>query len=90
LIEHICPECNSEKKPVALIFGDVPGWACECQWSTMTKEEYREMFGLRFVRVPVDTVLHGGKYSGNSRNRRRKRRAAIRTLKSITEGGYID
>jgi hypothetical protein len=77
-----CAECGTEKLAVALFFGRTPGWACKCQWATLSKREYRQMFGRGFRRVYLPNVASGGSYSGNSHQRRIQRRATVRQLKA--------
>jgi hypothetical protein len=54
--QQLCFDCKDVLRPVALFFGYVPGWSCKCRWSTLSKAEYKAMFGFRFVRVQLSDV----------------------------------
>jgi hypothetical protein len=76
-----CSKCNTEKKPTAMLLGTTPGWACECSWGTLSKSEFRVMFGRGFKRVKLPNVASGGAYSGSARQRRIARRVTLRQLR---------
>lgn len=78
----ICNECQSEKQPAALLLGTTPGWSCKCQWETLTKQEFKQIFGYGFRRVTLPNVAMGGNYQGNSRQRRIARRITLRELEA--------
>lgn len=83
-----CAKCNTEVKPVLLFLGTTPGRACECEWSTLSRQEFKQAFGLSFSRAKrladrqpkTYCFARGGAYSGNSHDRRKARRAEIRLL----------
>lgn len=77
MVEQLCFDCKQPLRAVALFFGDVPGWACQCRWSTLTRAEYKTMFGFAFKRVPLPNVIKGGVYSGNAKQRRKQRRVQV-------------
>lgn len=67
-------------QPVALFMGRDPGWRCNCQWATVTKAEFREMFGksfseMRFVTHPNTFWAYSKGVGGNAKQRRKARRA---------------
>lgn len=80
---HICFDCKEPERPVALMFGEVPGWACKCRWGTLTRKEYRLKFGFRFKRAVPENVATGGTYSGNSGQRRKQRRVMLQQLRAV-------
>lgn len=77
-----CAECGHEIKPVGLFFDSTPGWRCHCQWGTLTKLEFKQMFGKAFSEmysVPNKNSwwAHSVALKGNAKDRRKARRAGL-------------
>jgi hypothetical protein len=90
---HYCRECGTSIHPVALLQGTRPGMSCNCSWETLSKREFKEMFGITFGQFKrrleqqqkTYFAASGGAYSGNSHQRRVQRKRVIRLLRAEQE-----
>lgn len=84
-----CDKCNEPFEATALLLGTTPGFTCKCGWGTMTRSDFKAMFGFSFSRFKRELDRQPKTYfemhshtSGNSADRRRERRKSIRLLKA--------
>lgn len=92
-----CEKCGSSYAAASMFFGQSPGATCSCGWMTLTKREFKKMFGFSFEQVvdrngitELETLpeeydpsncLLEPSYSGNSHQRRQQRKAFLRSIR---------